>query len=303
MPALNTNGITLTYDTQGEPSGEPILLIMGLGMQLTGWPDAFCKYLVEQGFYVIRFDNRDSGLSTKMQQFGTPNLMLAFVKSIFRLSLKSGYTLDDMANDACGLLDGLGIEKAHVVGASMGGMIAQIVAGKYPQRVSSLVSIMSTSGRRGLPGPTKAARNALLTPPDNPRDMASIIDNSVKVFRVIGSPRYPTPEQFLRDRITASVQRSLSPAGTARQLLAIAASGDRVALLKKIQVPTLVIHGTADPLIPIACGRDAAQLVPNATIHEIDGMGHDSPPVLDERLAGLVGGHCRSASRPAMLRA
>ncbi len=303
MPTLNANNITLTYDTQGNPSDEPILLIMGLGMQLTGWPDAFCKHLVDQGFYVIRFDNRDSGLSTKMQQFGTPNLVFAYFKSMFRLPLKSGYVLDDMARDACGLLDGLGIDKAHIVGASMGGMIAQIMAGKYPQRTLSLVSIMSSSGRRSLPGPTKAARNALLTPPGNPKDINSIIDNSVKIFRVIGSPRYPTSDQLLRESIAASVQRSLSPAGTARQLLAIAASGDRAALLKKIQVPTLVIHGSADPLIPIACGRDTARLVPHATMHEIDGMGHDFPSALNATLAELVGPHCRNASMPSMQRA
>lgn len=303
MPAIDTNNISLTYDTQGDPNGEPILLIMGLGMQFIDWPESFCRKLVEHGYYVIRFDNRDSGLSSKMDQFGTPNLPLAFVKSLLRLPLKSGYLLNDMAKDAIGLLDALKIDKAHIVGASMGGMIAQIVAGDYPQRALSLTSIMSSSGRRGLPGPTKAARNALLSRPDNPKDLNSVIDHLMKIFRIIGSPGYPTPEPLLRQQITASVRRNISPAGTARQLLAITASGNRVELLKKIRVPALVIHGTDDPLIPVACGRDTARLVPGATMREVRGMGHDFPPDLDSTLSGLINAHCRGLAMPEPQRA
>ena len=297
MSTITANGITLTYDTQGDPKAVPIVLIMGLGMQLIAWPEAFCRALVERGFYVIRFDNRDAGLSSTMDHLGTPNLPLAFVKSLLRIPLSSAYKLKDMADDTIGLLDALGIKKAHIVGASMGGMIAQIVAATHPQRVLSLTSIMSSSGRRGLPGPTPAARRALLSRPAKP-DLDSLINHLVKVFRVIGSPAFPAPENFLRDRLRASVTRNMNPRGTARQMLAIAASGDRVALLKSIRVPTLVIHGSADPLIPVACGRDTARLVPAAILHEIDGMGHDLPPDLLPHLARLIAAHCLGEALP-----
>lgn len=300
MPAIDVNGISLAYDTQGDPNGTPLLLVMGLGLQLISWPDAFCQGLVQQGFHVIRFDNRDCGLSSKMDHLGVPNLPLAFLKSLLRLPLSAGYTLNDMAQDTVGLLDALGIGKAHIVGASMGGMIAQIVAARHPHRVLSLTSIMSTSGRRGLPGPTAAARRVLLARPKNPRDMESVIEHLMYTFRVIGSPGYPTPDEILRERIAATVRRNVHPAGTARQLLAIAASGDRVQLLKSISVPAMVIHGTHDPLVPVACGRDTARLIPGAALHEIDGMGHDLAPGLHAIMLDLLGTHCRPAARSSM---
>lgn len=298
MPAIDTNGVTLTYDTLGNPKGEPILLIMGLGLQLISWPDAFCQGLVDRGYYVIRFDNRDCGLSTKMDQFGTPNLGLAFIKSLLRLPLSASYTLNDMAQDTVGLLDALDIENAHIVGVSMGGMIAQIIAARYPQRTRSLTSIMSTSGRRSLPGPTAAARKALLSRPANPHDPDSVAEHLIRTFRIIGSPGYPTPDPVLRERIGATVRRNVHQAGVARQLLAIAASGDRVALLKKIQIPALVIHGKNDPLIPIACGRDTAWLIPGAILREIDGMGHDLAPGLHDMLLDLIHAHSQGVAIP-----
>jgi pimeloyl-ACP methyl ester carboxylesterase len=300
MPAIHSNGITLTYETQGDPTGPPVLLIMGLGLQLISWPEAFCQMLVEHGFFVIRFDNRDSGLSSKMDHFGQPNLLLSAVKNVLRLPLSSGYTLHDMAKDAVGLLDGLAIGKAHIVGVSMGGMIAQIVAANYPDRTYSLTSIMSSSGRRGLPGPTRAARHALLSRPENPRDLESVIDHLAKTFRVIGSPAYPTPELQLRARLSAAVKRNMNPAGTARQLVAIAASGDRVKLLKSINVPALVIHGIQDPLIPIACGRDTARLIPGAMLREIDGMGHDLASELVVTISDMIDAHCKGNAVPEM---
>jgi proline iminopeptidase len=303
LPVIDANGITLAYETQGNPKHEPILLIAGLGLQLTDWPDEFCGALAAEGFHVIRFDNRDSGLSTKMEQFGKPDLALAFVKSMFFMPLLSGYTLYDMANDAVGLLDALGIEKAHIVGASMGGMIAQIIAGTRPDRTLSLTSMMSTSGRPGLPGPTLAAQSALLSRPDDPDDLDSVVDHFVRAFRAIGSPGYPTPEGLLRRRVTASVLRSFYPRGTSRQFMAVAASGDRVALLSTVRVPTLVIHGTHDPLVPVTCGRDTANWVPGAILHEVEGMGHDLPPGLDEELSVLTAAHCRGILLPASRRA
>lgn len=283
---------------QGKPRGEPILLIAGLGLQLISWPDEFCRTLVSQGFRVIRVDNRDCGLSSKMDHFGKPNLHLAFYRSLFHMPLFSGYTLYDMAKDAVGLLDGLGIEKAHVVGASMGGMIAQIMAARYPHRTLTLTSIMSTSGRPGLPGPTLAAQNALFSQPANPRDFNSVVDHFVNLFRIIGSPKYPTPEAELRRRVMESVRRNVCARGTARQMMAVASSGDLGAQLRTIRVPTLVIHGTNDPLVPVACGRDTAHLVPGAIMHEIEGMGHDFPPALEVHLAELIAAHCKGELEP-----
>jgi proline iminopeptidase len=298
LPIVAVNGIQLCYDVQGDPKGEPLLLIAGLGLQLISWPEEFCHTLVRQGYRVIRFDNRDSGLSTKLRQFGRPNLPLAFFQSMFRMPFLNGYTLDDMARDAIGLLDALGIDKAHIVGASMGGMIAQIIAGRYPGRALTLTSIMSTSGRPGLPGPTFAAGSALFARPKDPRDFNSVVDHFVHLFRVIGSPKYPTPESLLRERIAASVRRNVTMSGTMRQMAAVAASGDRVALLRTLRLPTLVIHGTADPLVPIAGGRDVANLVPGAALHEVDGMGHDLPPALERPLADLIAAHCEGARTP-----
>ena len=295
MPVIESNGLQLTYDTRGDPKGEPLLLIMGLGMQMIAWPEVFCDALAARGFYVIRFDNRDSGLSTKLDHLGKPNLLLAFAKSFLRLPLKAPYKLDDMAQDTIGLLDALGIVRAHVVGASMGGMIAQIVAARHPQRVRSLTSIMSTSGRRGLPGPTSEARSALMSRPANPHDIDALVNHLMQTFRVIGSPGYPIPEAQLRERLEAAVRRNVSTAGVTRQLVAIGASGDRVSLLKSVQAPTLVIHGKDDPLVPLECGRDTARLIPGARIHEIEGMGHDFPPALYTTLVQLIGDHCGAA--------
>lgn len=297
MPTIHVNNVDIAYETQGHPGDPPILLIMGLGMQLISWPAAFCDGLVRQGFYVIRFDNRDSGLSSKFHHLGKPNTLLSLIKMSFRIPLTAGYTLDDMAADAVALLDALEIERAHIVGASMGGMIAQIIAGKYPEHTLSLTSIMSTSGRRGLPGPTRAARKVLFSRPPDPSDQQAVIDHFVRTMEVIGSPAYPVAHEVLQERITQSVQRSLEPIATTRQLLAIGASGDRVDLLKTVQVPTLVIHGSDDPLLPVACGRETAELIPNAVLQEIDGMGHDLPDGLNDHLSQLIGEHCHAAAK------
>ncbi len=291
MPSATVNGVKIAFEASGDPSAPALLLIMGLGMQLTGWPDDFVEGLVEQGFYVIRFDNRDIGLSDKFDHAGTPNLPLALLKTLVRWPLKSAYTLDDMAADAIGVLAALNVKKAHIVGASMGGMIAQVLAAKYPERVLSLTSIMSSSGRRGLPGPTRAARAVLFTRPGNPKDFDSLVAHGANVFRVIGSPAYPTPDKALRARVGAQIKRNVCPGGVLRQMVAIAASGDRGALLKTIAAPTLVIHGAADPLVPLACGVDTARLVPGARLEVIEGMGHDLPAQLIERLVSLIDAH------------
>ena len=298
MPLLQSNGISIAYETAGDPKGVPLLLILGLGMQLMSWPDDLVEGLVDLGFYVVRFDNRDSGLSEKFDHAGKPSLALAFVKSLLRLPLKSAYKLDDMADDALGVMRALGIARAHVVGASMGGMIAQIIAARHPDRVLSLTSIMSSSGRRGLPGPTRAARSVLLSRPSNAKNIDSLVTHMSNTFRVIGSPAYPTPEKQLRARMQRAIKRNVSPAGVARQMVAIAASGDRSALLQTISVPTLVIHGAADPLVPLACGEDTARQIPGARLEVIEGMGHDLPSQLIERLLALIDAHAHGKMAP-----
>jgi proline iminopeptidase len=241
---------------------------------------------------VLRFDNRDCGLSGRAPGKKRANLLLAMAASALGLPVRTPYTLDDMAGDAIGLMDRLGIERAHIVGASMGGMIAQVLAAKFPQRVLSLTSIMSTSGNRKVSKPTKPARKVLLSRPTNPKDPESVIEYMVNMFGVIGSPGYPSSKEELRSRIGHSVRRAYEPAGTARQLLAIIASGDRRKLLHTIAVPTLVIHGADDPLVPIAAGRDTAQNIPGASLLVIEGMGHDFPEALMPRLAQAIADHC-----------
>lgn len=291
MASVEANGITIAYEASGDPRDPAVLLLMGLGMQLTAWPADLVDGLVEQGFYVVRCDNRDSGLSSKFDQHRKPNLMLAYLKSLVRWPLAPAYTLADMADDARGLLDALGIARAHLVGVSMGGMIAQIFAARFGDRTLSLTSIMSSSGRRGLPGPSSAARNALMRMPARALSHAEVVDRMVGVMRVIGSPSFPTPEKQLRARIEQALARNVNQAGVARQMVAIVASGDRTALLRKIRCPTLVIHGAADPLVPLVCGEDTAGAIAGATLQVIEGMGHDLPPQLIERLLALIDTH------------
>jgi proline iminopeptidase len=298
MPSLNANGIRIAFDTAGDPKSVPLLLISGLGLQLTAWPDEFVEGLVELGFYVIRFDNRDSGLSTKFEHAGTPSLTLAWLKSLLRLPLKPPYRLEDMADDAIGVLSALGVARAHIVGMSMGGMVGQLMAAKFPSRVLSLTSIMSSSGRRGLPGPTQAARRALLRRPRGAADIDTAIEYNVQLLQAIGSPSYPTPEKHLRRRVTRALRRNCCPGGVVRQMLAVTACGDRTPQLQTIVAPTLVIHGAADPLVPLACGVDTAQAVPGARLEVIEGMGHDLPAQLLERFLALIDAHAHGKMAP-----
>lgn len=293
MAIALANGISIAYETSGSPQDPPVLLIMGLGMQLTSWPQDLVDGLVEQGYYVIRYDNRDAGLSSKFNHLKKPNLALAYLKSLMHWPQKPAYTLHDMAEDARGLLDALGVARAHVVGVSMGGMVGQIFAARFGGRTLSLTSIMSSSGRRGLPGPTPTARNMLMHGPADPRDRRQVIEHAVATFRTIGSPAFPTPEKILRANVERALARSTNAAGVARQMIAIVASGDRTPLLKKIVCPAMVIHGAADPLVPPACGEDTARAIPGAVLHVIEGMGHDLPPQLIERLLALIDTHLR----------
>src|SRR6187549_2276568 len=240
---ITANGVRLEVEDHGSPHGEPLLLVMGLGMQLLGWHEDLVALLVARGFRVIRFDNRDIGLSQSFDSGGVPNLALDSLRYAFGLRVKSPHTLADMAADAIGILDALGIASAHVCGASMGGMIAQRMAAKFPQRVRSLTLMMTSSGARRLPGPTLKVRSALISRPPA-QTVEGIVEHYVRLYALIGSPAYPSDPDDLRKRFTTSVRRSYRPAGTARQMVAIAADGDRTSLLGTLRPPTHVIHGS-----------------------------------------------------------
>ena len=271
------NGLELAYDCFGDPAAPPLVLIMGLGTQMIAWDESFCTQLAARGYYVIRFDNRDIGLSTKLAQAKVPNVTRLMALSLLGLSWvqKVPYTLADMANDAVGLMDALGIPSAHIVGASMGGAIAQEVALRYGERVRSLTSIMSTSGARGLPSPTPEAMAVLTS--RTPTDRAGYIARSMRAAKVLRNGYFPEEDARDEARATRAYDRSVNPAGFARQLAAIIASGSRRDRLKTLRTPTLVIHGDADPLVHIACGRDVAQHVPGAKMLTVPRMGHNLP--------------------------
>jgi pimeloyl-ACP methyl ester carboxylesterase len=273
-----------TGDDASHPGRPVVLLIMGLGMQLVAWPPAFVQALVDQGFRVVRFDNRDIGLSQHFDHLGIPNLLWESLKYRMGVAVRAPYTVHEMATDALGVLDALGIARAHVVGVSMGAMIAQRVALAAPGRVLSLASIMGSSGARYLPGPKPHVLRVLLSHPESSAEQAIVEQHYVKLFRVIGSPGFPLDEAALRDRVRASVRRSFHPAGPLRQLAAIAADTRRADELPLIGVPTLVLHGKDDPLVPVACGHDTARRIPGARFLGIKGMGHDLPPGVIERL-------------------
>jgi pimeloyl-ACP methyl ester carboxylesterase len=293
MPSVDINGITITYESSGDPGGPAVLLNMGLALQLISWPYEFVDGLVQRGYRVIRYDNRDAGLSSQFDHLGAPNLWLAYLRHLLGWRQRAAYTLHDMAGDAVGLLDALGVAAAHIVGVSMGGMVSQIMAARYPDRALSLTSIMSSSGRPGLPGPTGAARRILLRLTPSAHHRSRVVEQMVDTFRTIGSPAYPTPEALLRRMAGEAVERNVNGGGVARQLVAIAASGDRSALLRDIRCPALVIHGDADPLVPCACGIDTARQIPGARLELIRGMGHDMPPALMDRLLALLDQHLR----------
>jgi pimeloyl-ACP methyl ester carboxylesterase len=276
MANVTANGISIEYETFGDPTKPALALIMGLGAQMIFWQDDFCRQLMERGFHVVRFDNRDCGRSRHFQELGIPDVGAAMTASLSGEPVPSPpYALRDMAADVVGLLDALGIERAHVVGASMGGMIAQTVAIEHPARVRSMTSIMSTTGNREVPPATPEAMTALLTP--SPSDRAEFIDHMVKTFRIVGSPGFEFDEASFRDRVGRAFDRSYDPSGVARQLVAVLADGDRRERLRSVRVPTLVIHGKNDPLVPVEGGVDTADAVPGARLLVIEGMGHDLP--------------------------
>ena len=289
------NGISLEVEDHGSPNGEPLLLIMGLGMQLVAWQPDFVAMLVARGFRVIRFDNRDIGLSQRYDHLGVPNLALDSIRYALGMKIHAPYTVADMADDTAGLLDAMGIPSAHICGASMGGMIAQQLAVRHAARVKSLTLIMTSSGSRRLPGPSLKVRGAMISRPADPKNVQSIIEHYVKLYRLIGCPGYPASETSLRERVGLSVRRSHRPQGTARQMVAIAADGNRSKLLAQIRQPTQIIHGKADPLVPVQAGHDLAARIAGAQIDAIDGMGHDLPTELWPRFVAGIGSAAQRA--------
>jgi pimeloyl-ACP methyl ester carboxylesterase len=260
--------LDIAYERFGDPGAPPVLLLMGLGTQMLGWPDGFCDALMARGLHVIRFDNRDVGLSSHVHDASMPDVRAALTGD----TSSASYRLSDMAADTVGLLDHLGLDSAHLVGASMGGMIAQTVAIGRPDRVRSLTSIMSSTGDPAVGQATQPALAALLSPPGTTREEA--IERTVSIVRVIGSPAFELDEAEIRWRTGLAYDRSNDPIGVGRQLVAIAASGDRTEALRSVTAPTLVIHGADDPLVGVSGGRATARVIPGAELVVLEGMGH-----------------------------
>jgi pimeloyl-ACP methyl ester carboxylesterase len=281
-------GITLCYETIGDPADAPILLVMGLATQMIAWHDEFCEQLAERGFYVVRFDNRDIGRSTHMD-FPPPTVG-QLVRRRFR---PEQYTLSDMADDTAGLLRELDFAPAHVVGASMGGMIAQMVAAEHPDSVRSLTSIMSTTGSRVHGQPAFSVYKYLLRPP--PRDRDGYIERAAAVFGLVGSTGFQRDEQYIRERAAKSYDRGYDVRAGGRQLGAITASGNRTEALHTITAPTLVIHGSVDKMIRPSGGRATAKAIPGARLLMIEGMGHDLPRGAWPQIIDAVSEHARAA--------
>lgn len=293
MPNIDANGIRIEYDSFGDRGAEPLLLVMGLGGQMLLWEESFCEALAERGYFVVRFDNRDIGLSTHFDAHGVPDPIALMTAAASGQTVSVPYTLDDMADDAVGLCDALGLDGAHFVGASMGGMIVQTVAIRHPARVRSLVSIMSTTGNPALPAARPEIMALLAGPPPVGREAG--IDAAVETWRQIGSPGFPFDEAHIRARSAALYDRSNHPAGQARQLAAILAHGNRAPRLAGVRAPTLVIHGTDDPLVPVEGGKDTAAAIPGAELLLIPGMGHDLPRPLFAKLVEAIATHAQKA--------
>lgn len=291
MPRISANGLEIEYDEHGDPGDPPVLLIMGLGAQMIAWDDEFVAQLAGRGLRVIRFDNRDSGLSTHLDSAGVPDLASALTSGQIP---PPAYTLGDMAADAAGVLDALGIDQAHIVGGSMGGMIAQTFALAYPQRTTTLTSIFSTTGNPAVGQPHPEVMGPLFFSP-RPTTRAEAVEMGVLGSKLIGSTGYPLDEERLRAKAAAAYDRAFYPDGLVRQMIAIINQPDRTPGLRGLEVPTLVIHGDADPLVDPSGGRATAEAVPGAELWMVPGMGHDLPPAIFDEMSGRIAAHCLAA--------
>lgn len=297
MPTVEANGLTLAYESQGDPANPVVLLVMGLGANLRLWPDAFCDKLAAQGFHVVRLDNRDVGHSTKLDHLGVPNIPREAMRFFLRRPVRAPYRIDEMAQDTAAFIDALGLGKVHAVGASMGGMIVQNLAAQFPEKVLTVTSIMSTTGHRSLPMADWRALGALLQKPAKAGDTVGASKRLAHLLRTIGSKTHPAGREELEDLCLRHVERSSHAPGAMRQIAAIAASDDRSDYVRRIRAPLLVIHGEEDPLLKAACGRHTAQVAREAgtpvTEVIVKGMGHDLPrPLLDE-IVGHLARHCK----------
>jgi len=295
---IKANGIDIEVETFGDTANPTIIFVMGFGAQLINWPLDMMEALVERGFHVVRFDNRDVGLSQKFPEHGQPNAGDVMAKMLAGETPEVPYTLTDMAADAVGVLDTLGIDKAHIVGGSMGGMIVQLAAAEWPDRFKSMTSIFSTTGNQEVPAATDEAMGALLSRPEN-EERETVIKHSMGVRKAIGSPAFPTPEDEAREKAAESFDRAYYPEGTTRQYAAIIADGDRRERLKKITCPVLVLHGTDDPLVRVEGGRDTAANIPGSRLVEIAGWGHDMPKEVLPQLIDEISAHCAAADGQA----
>ena len=295
MTRAATNGIDIEYDTFGDRDGSPLLLIMGLSSQMVAWPESFCRKLAQSGHWVLRFDNRDVGLSSKIEAVGVPDLMAAMAAHQQGQSMDAPYTLSDMAADAMGLMDALNLEKVHVCGLSMGGMIAQVMAIEYPRRILSLISMESSTGNPTLPPAKAQAMGALLSPP--PQDRDGYVQHAVEVFRAFAGGSDKFDETLARELAADSYDRSFYPIGFTHQVAAILASGDRTQSLASVTAPTLVIHGADDPLVPLAHGRATAKAIPGAKLLVVEGLGHGiAYPTLWDEIVDAITQHTNAAS-------
>ena len=292
---IQSNGLTFEVESKGSKNAPAVLLTMGLGMQLTAWPEALVDALLDAGYRVICYDNRDIGLSSHLDHLGLPNMMWALLKAKLGLAIRAPYPLQDMANDALGILDAMGVKQAHVIGVTMGGMISQRIAITAPDRIFSLTSVMSSSGAPRLPEARPEVVRAMLARPKSTR-VEDIVDHTVRLFKLIGSPGFAQDEAQMRERFKKAVLRAYHPVGVSRQLLAIVSDTKRYRSLSDIQCPSLVIHGTDDPLVPMACGKDTAHRIKNARFVPIQGMGHDWPPGVTDLLCAHIVPHLKQAS-------
>jgi pimeloyl-ACP methyl ester carboxylesterase len=298
MPKVAANGIEIEYEVHGPDGGEPLLLIMGLGQQLTRWPASLIERLVGEGFRVIRFDNRDIGLSTGFDAAPTPDLPTVFGALAEGKNPGAPYLLADMADDAAGLLDALGVARAHVAGVSMGGMIGQMLAARHPDKVLSLTSVMSTTGNPAVPPATPEAQAVLFARPAS-TDLESLVEHALKAQIAIQSPAWPVNPETERPLLRAGIQRAYRPMGVLRQMIAVIASGDRREALKTITAPTVVLHGAADPLVPVEGGKDTAATIPGAELRIVEGMGHDLPEGVRGAFVDAVKSAAARARQPA----
>ncbi len=294
MPVANINGIEIFYEDEGPRDGPVVVLIMGLGVQLVGWPDQMLAMLHDAGLRTVRFDNRDIGLSSRLDGKKAPNLVLQLLLAKLRIRKLAPYSLEHMAADTIGLIDVLGLDQVHLVGISMGGMIGQVTAAMAPDRLRSFTAMMTSTNKPGLPRPGPTVSKVLLSPAKAGETMDEVIERGMELWNTIGTPDGGGTQEELRERVASSIERCFYPAGVRRQLAAIVESGDLRRWSRKITTPTLVLHGTADPLVHMDGGKDVAANIEESKLRLLDGWAHDLPPKFLPDVTAEIISHVRS---------